>query len=227
MRLFFENWKKTSSSLNNDKDGKSQDPNLEYKNSSSANKISSFSSSDKRNIYKDQIDKFAQTKENFLFRNGTLDHTNIIFAAIANNSKGNILIYDRDLSGDILDQEDGINLIKDFENFLVRSKSATIEIIIDPDTEINEQVKRKLKSIEGHERIKLSKLNAEVLENKRDLYNRVPYFATGDTSYRIEQKFLDNVENKTRSAFGNFNDTEMVTSLSNLFEKLKKASTPL
>lgn len=169
-----------------------------------------------------EVKELAKNREKTLFRNGTSDHTSIILSEMLKNGQDTFLIYDRDLSGDLLLRNGDATLFDDFKKFLEDGKRE-IQIIIDSDATINETVLDKLKSLPRGSKLKMFQLNSTSVEKNNELADS-PYFAVSDNrAFRVENK--SDVEG--REALCSFNDEEMSKDLSELFSTLKSSSKEL
>lgn len=172
--------------------------------------------------FEDEVRDLAKRKEKTVFRNGTSAHTSIILSEMLKNGQEDFIIYDRDLSGDLLLRNGDTTLFDDVKKFLENGQRQ-IQIIIDPRAEISAEVNEKLRSLPSTSKLKMFQLNESLLESNNDLKD-APYFAVSDNrAFRVEEK----MDVGGREAIVSFNDSDMSNDLTSLFSKLKKSAKEL
>lgn len=178
------------------------------------------------NEYKKKVEKAAKENSPEVITNGTAEHTNVLLSNTLSQGRESVLIYDRDISGDLLEKEGDIDLFNDFKKFLDGDSKRTIQIIIDPGEKVKEELISKLKNlVKDEKRIQIFKLNAEALSEKNQDLNDIPYFFVGDEEkYRIEPKTRFT---QSRKAFASMHNEILGKSLTRLFNNLRKVSEPI
>jgi hypothetical protein len=174
------------------------------------------------NDYEKMIVEAAKSNSSELISNHTKNHTKVILENMVENATQNVLIYDRDLSGDLLNLDDK-KLLRQFQAFLESDSNRTIEIIVDPSQNHNDTVVEELKKMKNKS-LKIFQLNMANLKKIDREYVDIPYFSVSDNkAYRLEVKGTS----KARNAVASFNDPEMGQSLAAIFQSLKSVSEPI
>jgi hypothetical protein len=172
--------------------------------------------------YKQRLQHKRTSGSNEPEPNGSPEHSVIQISEMLLGSKDNFYIYDRDLSGDLLERTNHVNLLDDISYFIKANKNRRIEIIVDPDTRTDEKWLSKLREI-GDNRIEVFRLDTKRLPSGKTI-DDVPYFVVNDNKgYRQE----DRNEEMLREAFCNFNNEIKSKKFIEIFNVLKEISSPI
>ncbi len=149
--------------------------------------------------------------------NSSKEHAIEVFTALVDNAQHELKIYDRDISGDLLNEEHVNNLKSKFQNFVKSGNNKRI-VILAPVAGKNDQLINDLENIAPG---KISVvLIPDQLENQ--LSSVIPfYFAVNDcNSFRIEKRRDTN--DPSREARFAFNDENVGRYLNETFDDIKE-----
>lgn len=181
--------------------------------------------------YEKNNETLAKYKSPLVFENWDLPHASIVIKTIVDFSEHEVLIYDKDLSGDLSSGEDiaevvandeaeqvleefkknkRAELLKSFENHLKQGKN--LFIVVDEIKNRESETCKKLKEWEKKYPFFLSVSEAtdqfkQAVNNLSDSEGRkVSYMAVGDmTSYRVQVKAQENSEAENNPNVSNRN----------------------
>lgn len=171
------------------------------------------------------ISNLALEKKDVTYKNSDKEHCSDVLFNMIKTSDEDVLIYDRDLSGDLLDHNSKNNLFIEFENYLKNSRGRRIEVIIPEEATIDQNLVAKLKKASGGNKniFSIYQIDSKKICEKPSLKTS-PFFAVSDSrATRIEKvrKFSDH-----REAFYNFNN-HVAPKYVEVFKKLRAVSSPL
>jgi hypothetical protein len=148
--------------------------------------------------------------------NSSKEHAIEVFSALVDNAIDVIKIYDRDISGDLLNEDHVKNLRLKFQNFVQLGDNKRVEILA-PKAGKNDNL------IKDLEIFAPGKISVHLIpdELEMELSNVLPfYFAVNDAnSFRLERR--KEGEDKDRQAKFAFNDNDFGSYLNDTFDRIK------
>ena len=164
--------------------------------------------------YKQAVKNLADSESDFIFRNSSDIHANIVISNMLRVSNSEFRIYDDNLSGDIADKDADFYL--NLEKFLASGR--ILKIVVDEVKDKTNRIYMFLKEKKSMypKNIFLSKSNESFKLNMTKIYEKPINCAIGDSkSFRVE--FL--TEAKTRKALCSFNSPSVSSVLIKTFDK--------
>lgn len=167
--------------------------------------------------YKIGVENLAATNSKFLFSNSQPDHAAIVLTTMLKHSSKEFLIYDDNLSGDIIknDNEDFFNSLKQYVSDGKVFKIA-IKRIDDDDCKLHHTLTHLKREYPNSVFAKYADTNYSEKIDK--LFGEPIYFAVGDgKSIRIENA-IGQAEPLPRKAICSFNKTDFGDKLKEVFD---------
>jgi hypothetical protein len=174
--------------------------------------------------FKERVDVMGITRQPVDENNDSHEHANLVLAKMLNLGDPQFLMFDRDLSGDLLDRKDGVNLYQEIEGYLQTGKEIQIIIPAAGKEGSNENVISRLHELSKKYKLQLFEVSNESLKRIfKDDGKFVPFFAVSGVSYREETDFKLN----DRRAKFSFNNVTTSARLTSLFSEIRNLSTPI
>ena len=172
----------------------------------------------KLKAYSKSLDVLAKTKSKDIFPNQDYQHAAIVLSKILEYSDMKFLLYDDDLKGDIVNNQDVVSFKHSVIEFI--SKGGKLSFVIDKKTDNDDPLLVRFlallkKAFPNQVKIKLASIAFK--ESFFKLFNGHVNFAVGDKNkFRIE--YLDNcLQERTANAICSFNNEEVSTIISEHF----------
>jgi hypothetical protein len=165
--------------------------------------------------YRSFIENLADNKESMAYANSGPEHAAIIFSNIFRTSRKEVCIYAGNLASGISSRPEYLEELKCFLD-----RKGKLQIILQSlDQTKNPELFNLLSQYAFFDKDQISLYETTAIVEGDE--NKPIHFCTGDDlMYRMEN------DTEMFQASGSFNDPQWVTSLKNLFGKLKNVSTP-
>lgn len=165
--------------------------------------------------YKKAIQRLAETKDEFIFKNSSHEHANIVLSTMLDFSNNQFRLYDDNLTGDIADTSPDFYL--SLENYL--SKGKVIKIVVENiDVKSSNTLQKLFGYMKSHEnKIVITKASESFKKHINSIFEKPIYFAVSDTNaFRIEDAPLEG--SREAKAFCSFNNAEHSSKLISAFD---------
>lgn len=163
--------------------------------------------------YKDIVEMEATRKKNHQFKNGGIEHANIVLTAMINHAEKEVLIYDKDISGDISEEDESF-----FMALYSNVKDKKIKIVVD-DAKQNTRLYKAIRSLNKKfpNNIFLAQATTEFKKFALSVFNKEINFAVADgMMYRYEE--IHPADARQFKALCNFNDPIQASSFKKIFD---------
>jgi len=160
--------------------------------------------------YSDALDNLAKNNSNDTFPNKDHKHASIVLSKILKYSKSTFILFDDDLKGDIVKNDQVVSFRDSLIEFISRGGSLKI-VISDENDDDDASLKSFLKTLVElfSEQVELKLASSEFKESMKKIYGEKINFAVGDTNkYRLEKYGDNSVDKKTGTAIGSFNNEQ-------------------
>lgn len=172
--------------------------------------------------YSIALDDLAKNNSTDIFPNEDRQHAAIAIATILKYSKKSVVIFDDDLKGDIVSNDQIESFRSSVINFVSRKGQLKIVISDKNEESDNQELKYFLETLTEllPRQVFVKLATPEFKTSMKAIYNEKINFLVGDNNkFRLEKFGENSIEQKTRKATGSFNNETIATELLDAFNQ--------